>query len=413
MKWLMNILRGYVTLTIQGAYPQRLLNLCAQEGIVFWGLHWQEDHSITLVVRRSALPRLRQLTQRLDCQLTVGQGVGLPFFLGRFRHRYAFLLGLALSVSAVLFLSNFVLTIQVVGNDTVSTGEILNTLSQLGVQPGVNGAQLDRVTIAQEALLQMDELSFLAINRYGTRLEVIVRERVLPPTLQEDQGLTSIFAQVDGIIEDINLLVGEARVEVGDIVAQGELLISGEVELEPPEYSENPSMWMEFTALGQVKARTWRTLEGQIPLTTTTKQYTGSNSTSYTLTILGHSINFFSKGSILDEEYDKMITVYPWTLPGNITLPLYITIEACRGYLPQEIAVNTDGAQALVEEALLLRLEDILGEEGELLSTSFQARQQDGTLFVTLSAQCYEEIGVSQPVEPTHTTEEQGESPEE
>ncbi len=413
MKWLMNQLRGYVTVTAQGDYPQRLMNLCAQEGVVFWGVQWQGDHLLTLTVRRSSLHHLRQLAERLCCTLTVGQGVGLPFFLGRLRHRYAFLLGLALSVSAVLILSNYVLTIQVVGNQTVATGEILSQLSLLGVKTGVYGKNLDRVTIAQQALLEMDELSFMAINRYGTRIEVIVRERTLPPDLQQTSGLTAIFAEADGIIEEINLLSGERRVEVGTIVAEGDLLISGEVELEPPEYSDQPSQWVEFVALGEVVARTWRTLEGQIPLTTTTKLYTGSESATYSLTILGNSVKFFGSGSILEGECDKIMDISPWVLPWGVSLPIYFTVERSYQYLPQQVTITPQSAQTLLEEELLRQLEDTLGEDGTVISTSYTAEERDGTLYVTLQAQCREEIGVSREMEPTHTEEELGDIPHE
>ena len=61
----------------------------------------------------------------------------LPDFLGRFRTRYAFLAGLAFALCAVSFLSRFILTVQVTGNETVPAAVILTRLRQLGVRPGV------------------------------------------------------------------------------------------------------------------------------------------------------------------------------------------------------------------------------------------------------------------------------------
>lgn len=37
MKRAMNYVRGTVTLTARGLFPERLLNLCAQEGVPCWG----------------------------------------------------------------------------------------------------------------------------------------------------------------------------------------------------------------------------------------------------------------------------------------------------------------------------------------------------------------------------------------
>lgn len=400
MKWLMNLLQGYALVTAQGAYPQRLLNLCAQEGVVFWGVVWGEDGQMTMTIRRSSLKKLRQLAGRLDYTLTVGDGVGLPFFLSRFRTRYAFLLGLTLSVLAVLILSNFVLTIEVTGNETLSTGEILSQLDSLGLRPGVYAPSLSRVAIAQQALLELDELSFMAINCYGTRIEVIVRERTVPPELTSTQGLASIYSDVDCIIEGVSLYRGEARVAVGDIVAKGEILISGEVELAPEEYSDLPTRWMEVYALGEVEGRTWRTLEGQIPLTTTTKVYTGEKSSTYSMTILGHCVKFFKTSSISSDKCDKIVANYQLTLPGGLTLPIYWTVEHQLGYETQLSTVNSDAAQALVEEALLLRLEGLLDEGDTLLDYSYQAVQLGDSIQVTLNAQCRETIGETIEVSP-------------
>ena len=38
MKRLMNFLRGMVTLSVTGPFPERLINLCAQEEIDFWAV---------------------------------------------------------------------------------------------------------------------------------------------------------------------------------------------------------------------------------------------------------------------------------------------------------------------------------------------------------------------------------------
>ena len=69
--------------------------------------------------------------------------------LARFRTRYAFLAGFALSLAAVCILSSFVLTIQVTGNETVPTGVILSELRRLGVRPGAYGPALERRQIAE------------------------------------------------------------------------------------------------------------------------------------------------------------------------------------------------------------------------------------------------------------------------
>mgnify|MGYP001782158458 CR=1 FL=1 len=135
MNRLINFLLGMVTLTAAGPFPERLVNLCAQEGVEFWGTQWLDAHTLRLTVRRRFLPVLRRLAQRANCQLQVERSRGLPAFLGRFRTRYAFLIGMAFALCAVGVLSRFVLTIQVTGNQQVPTAVILSELRRLGVRP--------------------------------------------------------------------------------------------------------------------------------------------------------------------------------------------------------------------------------------------------------------------------------------
>ena len=252
----MNYVRGTVTLTAQGLFPERLLNLCAQEGVPCWGVEWLDSRTLRLTTYRQKLSLARELAKRAGCELTVEGHRGLPSFLGRFRRRYGFLLGFALSLAAVCVLSQFVLTIDVTGNETVSTARILSQLRQEGVRVGVYGPSLDRTAAAQRALRELEELSWMSINRYGTRLEVVVREAVQTPDMVEEEGFYHVAAETDGIITQVEPLAGEAAVEEGDTAAKGDVLISGLISIEPPLYSDQPVRYYETHARGRVWART-------------------------------------------------------------------------------------------------------------------------------------------------------------
>ena len=203
MKRLMNFLRGMVTLSVTGPFPERLINLCAQEEIDFWAVTWLDMNTLRLTTRRRTLALLGELAERVGCQVQVEGSRGLPDFLLRFRKRYAFLVGLTLSLCAVAVLSRFVLTIEVTGNERVPTAVILTQLRQLGVKPGVYGPSIDRQQVAQEALLELEELSWMGINLHGTRLEVIVRESIPAPERVDEKGYYDIVAEADGIITQV------------------------------------------------------------------------------------------------------------------------------------------------------------------------------------------------------------------
>ena len=395
----MNLLQGIVTLTVQGPFPERLLNLCAQHRLAFWGLEWQDDHTITLQTRLGDWKRLKELAERIGCTVTVGARRGLPFFLGRFRKRYGFLAGLTLSLVAVFVLSSFVLTIEVTGNETVPTAQILGELRRLGLQPGAYGPNLELKQIGQEALLTLEDLSWMTINLYGTRAEVIVREVKKPPKIVDESGCWDVVSEADGLVTQVEPLNGEAVVKEGDTVLAGDVLITGNVSMEPPLYSQAPVRYYQTHARGRVWATTWRTISAKIPLEATTKIYTGEEKSRYSLTLLGHRIEFYRNSSISWPFYDKINTIYPLVLPGGITLPVCWSVQQVRAYEPQQIQVDRDAAQSLLEQQLQTRLIQLLGTEGTVESTRFSAVVQGDWLTVTLYAQCREEIGKEVPAQ--------------
>ena len=266
----------------------------------------------------------------------------IPFF-SRLQVKYAmsylailavvFVVGLALSLTAVCVLSQFVLTIEVEGNEAVSTAEILTELRRQGLRPGVYGPGLDEGTISSAALLGLPELAWMSVNLHGTRAEVLVREAVPAPEVDDEEQVGSIVARSSGIVTHIEPLSGEALVAQGDTVLAGEVLISGAVTLDAPQYSELENLGQILVrAQGQVFARTWHTMTASIPLEAQVKSYTGEKASRWTLSILGHRIDFFGKSGISFPEYDKITDTWALTLPGGREMPLALSRETCRAY---------------------------------------------------------------------------------
>ena len=69
MKKLINLLRGYVEIEAVGAFPERLLNLCAQNRLQFRKLCWLDETSFTFRIALRGRGRLDGLAQRAMCEL--------------------------------------------------------------------------------------------------------------------------------------------------------------------------------------------------------------------------------------------------------------------------------------------------------------------------------------------------------
>ena len=394
MKKLINLLLGYVELRVTGAFPERLLNLCAQNRLQFWKLCWMDETSFTFRISLKDRGRLDELARRSMCELDERSRRGAVVTAGRLvERRWGFVAGMALCFLAVSFLSRFLLVVEVTGNETVPAAVILSQLQRVGVRPGAYGPAIQEKEAANAALLGLPELSYLAINIYGTRAEVVVREAEKKPQVVDESVPADIVARTDGMIEEINAEAGRALFQDGDIVAKGEVLITGELDLKEPEGSTVDLGRLIVRASGQVTARTWRILEETIPLSAQVKEYSGEERTGYGIKILWLDLDFFENSSISGERYDKITRTEQLRLFDR-SWPVWLTTETARVYTLSEGTIDREAAQARLEQALLFRLEQLMRESrGEVLRTDFSAREEGGRLTVTLLAECREEIG--------------------
>ncbi len=392
-KWI-NFLRGSAEVEVTGAFPERFLNLCAQEGIGFWSLETPDSHTLRLRISRRDVKRLEPLGRRVMCEVTVRARSGMPFFLARFRRRYALLVGLALSLCAVGVLSQFILTVDVQGNETVPTAVILEEMKRLGVRPGAYGPSIQENQVCNEALLKLKDLAWISVNLHGTRAEVLVRERSPKPEIVDESVPTHVVADGSGIITQLEVHSGQALFREGDTVVDGEVVISGIVDLPEPAYSEIDLGTMTVHAAGKVYARTWRTLSAVIPLEAPVKEYTGEEMSRWSLTIFGRRLQFLKNGGISYERYDKIKSNHTLTLPGGREMPLTLARETVREYDVRTVPIDAGAGETLLRARLEERLAEWMRErEGEVLQTDFTVVRRNGLLTVTLVAECSEQIG--------------------
>ncbi|OUN24850.1 sporulation protein YqfD [Pseudoflavonifractor sp. An85] len=391
-KWL-NLLLGYAVIQVTGAFPERFLNLCAQNRCAFWRLHWLDNNTLQVRVYLADLTQLEDLAQRAGCEMEVLSRRGGTAQARRLSKRWGFMAGLVLCVLAVSILSQFVLVVEVVGNEEVPSAVILTQLERLGVHPGVYAPSIVQKEVANEALTAMPELAFLAINVYGTRVVVQVEEAERKPELLDESTPADIVAAADGIIEDIQTSAGEPLFADGDIVAKGEVLISGTIPLYEQNIEKPYAGDLVVHATGTVTARTWRTLEERLPLTVPTKVYDGEKETSYQVKLLGLELDFFEKSSIFPDGYDKITNTESLEL-GGYTWPVSLTTTTYRSYTVQEQTVDQKQGEELLKKLLVQRLERLLDVgEGEILQQDFVTRVEGDTLVVSLVAECREQIG--------------------
>ncbi|MBE5710316.1 MAG: sporulation protein YqfD [Oscillibacter sp.] len=399
LKELINRVRGQVWLRVTCSYPERVLNLCSARKLAFWDLEWEGAETFTCRMSRGDHRILSRAAEKLDCTIEIVRREGAPYTLAKLRHRQALAVGIAACGTAVLIGSFFVWDIQIAGNETVPREVILRSLENNGVHRGCFGFALNGEDIRNHVLLEIPELSWVAVNVSGCRANVEVRERRTAPKPLDRKTPCNLVARRDGLVLRVQALGGVPQVMKGMSVTEGQLLISG------VEDTETVGARV-LTGMGKAEARTWYTLSTVMPLTVAEKQYTGEEKQGYSLVFGTNRVKFFLNSSIGTGNYDKITERTQWSLFG-LPLPVTFVKETFRFYETVPAEVSAAQAESRGEAILTDYLHTLVDPYGTVSSTLCTSRREGDGLLVTLTAECVEEIGRAVPIY-TDPTEESG-----
>lgn len=379
-------LRGYLIITFTGASPQWALNRLTQQRIPFWAAQWHDDFTVSISIPTAYRVQTLDCIDRGMCQTVNCRKIGFPVLFQKAIHRPVMLIFLALSFLTIGILPQFILFFQVVGNETVPDAQILRALEEIGVSFGMYGPNIDPQKITNQTLKKIPELQWIAVNQNGCRAQVIVRERPEIPETYNRKGLANVIATKSGIITKQSVLAGQAMHQVGDTVLEGDLLVSGMVDLERTCTVER--------ARAEIYARTWRESTAVIPEIHSGKVYTGETERTVWLCMGEKRIKILGNSGISPWNCDKITDKKPLQLPGGLTFPIAIEVETFCFYTPQKERLSADKAA----EILQTYAEQTAGREmiaGEILQRQHTMDKEQGCYCLHSVLECHEMIAKS------------------
>lgn len=372
-------LRGFVLLDICSAQPEALVNACLQAGIELLESRAVDACTLRVGVFENELKKLETLAQKQGCEWTILRHSGGSRRRALLRRRLALLIAAAISLGMLAVASLFLWEIRVVGGESISRGRVLRALEDCGVGPGSFWPGIDADAVRDQMLLKLPELAWMSLNLRGSTAQLELLERTEKPEIFRDDQAAELIASHTGIVRRVSALNGRAIVLPGQSVIAGETLISPSLE----------SVRGEETLVrvrGEVWADTWYELTAICPVGTG-KTPTAGRRGRLALTLGQKRINFYwGTGKAIDE-YDKIIHEYKLGIKGVFCLPVGLVWEELRSC--RETTKAVDDGEAL-EQRLLASLSERI--DGEIVSFRFSRAQSEDCLYVTLRAQCLENI---------------------
>lgn len=325
---------------------------------------------------------------------------GLPYFLYRYRRRYGLIIGIAIFLLLAKMSSAYVWDITVDGNESISDSEVVNTLEELGFSVGSHIPDIDFYDICHQFILKNENVAWISVNMEGTSARVKLIERDAKGDDSDNGTPSNIVASSDGIIVRTETVEGEVCVKAGDPVTEGQLLISGVVEI---GQGIDTGKFMLTRAKGSVYALTKRCFSVSVPLSGVKNTVKDRVLAKKTLIFFGKSIKLEENSSILGEECDiikesKRVVLFE-KLNEGWHIPLPVTLVTEYALLTDEIEYSYTEEEALKiaeKEMSLLYASTMNG--AELISKTVESMLEGGVLRLTWEVECIIDIGKETPI---------------
>src|SRR5690625_787391 len=230
-----------------------------------------------------------------------------------------------ISIFLIIFLSNVLWKITIVGVPTETKDKIQEKLINYGVHQGSWMFSIDTPSEIQQKLIHdIPELLWIGVQRKGTRLilegveKTIVKKETVP-------GPRHLVATKKGIIKKIYVTKGQPKKKVNDFVEVGDVLVSGvlnSVEESNSENSNNNKLEL-VAAEAEITAQTWYEINVSIPLSTNREILTGNQETRYYLRVGNIQLPIWNFSApnydhIHQEMNENEVYLLKWKLPIHV-----------------------------------------------------------------------------------------------
>ena len=376
---------GQVEVELTSAEIGAALGAINARGMEILELKQVSDLTCRFRVRRKDYRALAALCEKRGDKLRLLGRKGLYWTGKSLTKRPLLLLGMALFLTAVLYLPSRVFFVRVEGNSTVPTRLILAAAEESGICFGASRREVRSEKMKNALLSAVPQLQWAGVNTSGCVATISVRERTDPEVKEESEEVSSLVAARDGYILSATVTRGNALCYPGQAVKAGQVLVSA--------YTDCGICIQATRAEGEIYAQTSRSFEAVTPSQWAQKGEVTDVKRKISLLLGKKRINLWKDSGILEGSCGRMYEEYYITLPGGFQLPAALCVEEYTFCEMQTIELTAPEAalsqfaesslkQQMVTGRILAKCEDVALEDsvyrltGEYVCTEMIAKVQ-------------------------------------
>ena len=381
-------LTGFVTIAIEGFFVERFMNMCFAQDIFLWNVKREKNTYVKVCISTKDFKKIKRIAKKNKCRVKIEKKTGVPFVIHNYRKRKIFFIFTILIFVLIFIMTRFIWNVDVIGNEKIDKNEILELLKEDGIESGTLKSKIKTDEIINEIRLQKEEIAWIGIKIKGTNAIVEIVETKEKPEIVDENEVCNIVAKESAIVSKIVVQNGTARVNVGDEVKQGDLLVEGIME-------------GKYTGIRQVHAEA--SIYGKISYEKSKKESliqeieknTGNEEKKIEINLNNFKI-ILPKGVSKFKNYDTIKTNKKLKLFSNFYLPISITKI---NLIEKEKEYKNYGQEELIEK-IKKELEEELKEEHSLqdkeIEELLETNVENGIVNVKVTFIVQEEIGTKE-----------------
>ncbi len=386
-----NYLRGYVRIEVSGFSVERFMNLVVNKNIYVWDIEYKSG-KVKMNVYINGYKQLKHCARKTKCKIKILQKYGLPFFNFKYRKRKVLFAGVGVFVFIIYFMSTFIWSINITGNDNVETYEILEYLKTQNIHVGTRKKNINTIELEEKLRKEFDFISWVNVQSKGTVLNINTSEILEDKEVEEEKEPSNIVAEKEGLITHITVKNGTPNVKKGDVVKEGDVLVSGEVFLNE---DENGKHYRYTYSEADIKAKRYYDISFFVPYEYESYEYTKNTKNRYSLLFGNKKINLYFNRNLYNN-YDIIEKNMQLTFGENYPTPIVLKKTTFLEKQPVSMTRTKEESQKYANKVITDKIINDVDFSTDIYEKNISFQEREDGLDVSVELTTIEDIGVEE-----------------
>lgn len=370
---MINFLRGYYTITVEGIGSEKFLNHIIRNNINIYNVIRINNVKIQFQIDRQDFRQFKNIYRGNNFDVKIKQSTGIPFIAKRIYKYKGMVICAVISLFLLMMTSQFVTDIYIQTPEGIKEEEVRKELYQAGLKPGLYKKNIQRKEIREYIMKKFDDVAYVSINVSGTNVFVNITKKAETLESTEESNYCNIIAQKSGIIEKVIARSGNSVVNVGDIIQKGDMLITGANSKSIPE------VW----------ASTFYEVKKSASYIETQSEKTGEKKNVYTLSFYDKSYTIrrnIKYDNYIIENKEHKLSIKDYTFPVKIGVStFYETVNT-------KVEKDKEELKEELSNQVLKELEYIIPASAKIVDVSHKHNVNNGLLEYSITVTASENI---------------------